>query len=63
MNNLIYRILGCVLTLWGISICLDPIHYSSRFGVTFDYTDINIPFGLFIAAVGSFFIWSTFKKK
>jgi hypothetical protein len=63
MDNIIFRILGCVLVLWGISICFDPLHYSSRFGRMFDYTGINIPFGLIVAALGVFFIWSTFKKQ
>lgn len=63
MNNIIYRILGCMLILWGISICLDPIQYSSRFGITFDYSDINKPLGLFIVIWGGIFLWSTFKKK
>ena len=59
---MIYRILGFVLILWGIRICFDPIQYSSKFGVTFDYTGINLPFGLFLAALGSYFVWSTFRK-
>jgi hypothetical protein len=63
MNNIIFRILGVALIFWGISICFDPIHHSSRFGVIFDYTGINIPFGLIVAALGGGFIWSTFKKR
>jgi len=63
MDNIIFRILGCVLILWGTSIIFDPIHQSSRFGITFDYTGISIPLGLIVAALGGLFIWSTFKKR
>lgn len=63
MNNIIFRILGCILILWGISIFINPLHYSSRFGRIFDYTGISIPLGLIIAALGGIFVWSTFRKK
>jgi len=63
MNNIIFRILGCILILWGISIFFNPLHYSSKFHLPFDYTGINIPLGIIIAAIGGFFVWSTYKKR
>ncbi len=63
MGNITFRILGCILVFWGISICLDPVHKSSRFGVTFDYTGVNIPLGIIIVALGGFFVWSSFRKR
>ena len=63
MGNIIFRILGCVLILWGISIGFDPVHYSNRFSVTLDYTGINIPLGLILVVLGRLFVWSTFRKR
>lgn len=63
MYKIPFRILGFALILWGLRIFLDPVYYSSGFGVTFDYTDINIPLGLIIAAIGIFFVWSSFKSR
>jgi len=62
MNKRIFRLLGCILIVWGICICFIPIYFSSRFGVTFNFTGFNIPLGLVIAALGAFIVWSTFSK-
>ena len=61
-NNITFRILGFALIFWGVKIYFDPIQYSNKFGVTFDYTGINIYFGLIVAVFGIFFIWSSFNK-
>lgn len=56
------RILGFGLILWGISIWNNPIHHSSKFLITFDFTELRIPISLFLIIMGSLFIWTTFRK-
>ena len=63
MSNIPSIVLGSTLIIWGIEICFHPVYYSSKFGRTFDFTGINIPYGLFVAAVGVLFLWSSFRKK
>ena len=63
MNKVTFRLLGGILILGGISIWINPIFYSSRFGITFDYTGINKFLSIIFITLGVYFIWSTFKKK
>ena len=63
MNKIAFRILGCIITLWGISICLNPVYYSSRFGQTFDFSGIKWPFGGGLIVLGAFLICTSFSKK
>lgn len=64
MTKVPFIILGSALVLWGIRICVDPVYYSSKFGVVFDYSGgMNIPFGLVTVFVGGFFIWTSIRKK
>jgi hypothetical protein len=63
MNKIIFRLLGGILILSGISIWINPVFYSSRFGITFDYSGINKFLSVIFVALGVYFIWSTFKKK
>ena len=63
MNKTTIKLLGCVLIFSGISIWLNPVYYSSRFGLPFDFTGIKWPFGIGLIILGSLFIWSPFRKK
>ena len=63
MNSFAYRMLGGIMIFWGIDIWIDPVSYSSKFQMTFDYSEIQIPMSLFSIILGSLFIWTTFKKK
>lgn len=63
MDKLINTILGGSLILFGAGICFDPVFYDSRHGMTIDLTGFNIPFGIFLVVIGSWLIWSTYKKK
>ncbi len=63
MNDLVFRLLGGILIFSGISIWFDPKYYSSRFQMTFDYTEIRVPVCLFLIIFGGLFIWTTFRKK
>jgi len=62
MSKNTFRILGFILIAWGITICFIPVYSSSRFNMTFNFTGFNIPLGLIIAVIGTFFVWSTYKK-
>ncbi len=63
MDSFGFRMLGGIMILWGIGIWFDPINHSSKFLMTFDYTEIRIPLCLFSIIIGSLFIWTTFRKK
>ena len=55
-------ILGIVLTLWGALVIVRPRFYHSGFGRYFDFTGYQIPFGVFVIAMGLFFIWTTLQN-
>jgi hypothetical protein len=61
MNDLIYKLLGFVLAAWGFCIWIKPIQFSSRFGITFNFTEVRVPFALLLIGIGSFFIF--YKSK
>lgn len=63
MNNILYRILGLVLVGWGLRVCIDPVYYSTKYDMRFDFSEINISFGLIVALLGGYFVWSSFSKK
>ena len=63
MNKTTIKLLGGVLIFSGITIWLNPAYFSSRFGITFDFTGIKWPFGGGLVLLGCFFIWSSFRKK
>jgi hypothetical protein len=63
MNKIIFRLLGGILILSGISIWINPVFYSSRCGITFDYSGINKFLSVIFVALGVYINWSTFKKK
>ena len=50
------------MLLSGISIWVNPVYYSSRFGTTFDFSGIKWPFGGGLIILGAFFIWSNGKE-
>ena len=58
-----YIILGVVLMVWGASIIIDPIHYSSKFTYTWDFTEIKWSLGGLLAILGGYFVVSSLLKK
>ena len=56
-------ILGISLAVWGTSIIIDPIYYSSQYRYTFDFTDIKWVFGGFLVILGICFVFTTLLKK
>ena len=63
MNKTTIKILGGILILSGISIWLNPVYFSSRFGINFDFEGIKWPFGGSLVILGCYFIWSSLRKK
>lgn len=63
MNKITFRLFGSILFLSGISVWIKPVSYSSRFKITFDFSDIKWPLGGGFIILGAFFIWSSFRKK
>jgi uncharacterized membrane protein len=62
MDNILFRILGIILILSGISIWMRPIIYSRRHMMIYDFTGINHIVCLFLVVLGFAFIWTTRKK-
>ena len=63
MNKTIIKILGVILIFSGFTIWYNPVYFSSRFGIIFDFATIKWPFGGGFIILGCFFIWSSFRKK
>lgn len=59
MNNWLYRILGIILILSGISIWLNPVIYSRVDMMIFDFSEIKIIVSLLFIIIGIAFIWTT----
>ncbi len=62
-NNWQYIILGIILIIWGVSIIYDPVYYSSKYQLTWDFTEVKWPFGGFISVLGGCFLIYSLKKK
>ncbi len=58
-----YIILGVAMIAYGSSIIIDPIHCSSKFQYTLDFTEIKWYFGGVLVLLGGFFVFSSLKKK
>jgi hypothetical protein len=63
MNKTIFKVLGGVLIISGITIWFHPAYYSSRFGIMFNFKGIEWLFGGGLIVLGILFIWSSFRKK
>jgi len=63
MDNFGPRMLGGMMIFSGISIWFNPVFHSSKFLMTFDFTEIKIPMCLFLIILGSLFICTTFRGK
>ena len=63
MNNFYFAVLGGSLIIFGLGTCIDPIHYSSKYGVTYNFTGFNVPLGLFCIVIGLILVRTIFKKK
>ena len=63
MNKIFIFILGASLILFGIGIIINPEFYDTKHGFYVDFSDINMPFGLFLCVLGAIFIFlGTYRK-
>jgi len=62
-SKIIYIVLGVALVMWGASIIIDPVQYSSKYSYTWDFTDIRWFFGGFIVVLGAYLIVLSLSKK
>jgi TRAP-type C4-dicarboxylate transport system permease small subunit len=52
VNKIVFFICGIVLILSGIRIMHNPVYYSYIYGITMDFTEFRIPFGLLLIITG-----------
>ena len=62
MNKIFVIILGVSLVLFGAGIIIDPEFYDSKHDFYFDFSGINVPFGVFLIVLGAVFLFLTFKR-
>jgi len=62
LNNSIFKFLGATLTFLGVMFIYAPIHYSSKYSMVFDFTEIKWPLGLSMSFIGLFLLWSSVNK-
>ncbi len=58
-----YKVLGFLLIALGVTVFFDPILEIGNYPVIIDLTGFNFQSGLILIGIGSFFIWSTYRKK
>lgn len=56
-------LVGLMLIVFGITIWIDPVHYSDKHRMVMDFTDIQHPFAIFLVLWGLGFLWTVFRKK
>ncbi len=56
-------LLGFLLSIWGTLIITNPRYYGYVYGRYFDFAAYHIPLGLFIVALGIFFITIGVRKE
>ena len=62
MNKIFVFILGASLIVFGIGIIINPDFYDSKHDFHVDFSEIKIPFGLFLCILGAIFIFLTYRK-
>ena len=55
--------MGVIWGVFGLLTILDPGFYDPRLGFYFDFSGYNVPFGIFIVAVGILFILVALRRK
>ncbi len=56
-------ILGVLLTVLGLGITIGGDFYSSKYERVIDFLGLHVPFGLFTAGVGIFWVIVSFRKR
>lgn len=60
---MVFLLLGIFLIFFGISIIINPVWYSWKYGGYFDLSGYNTPFGGFCIILGMLLIWSEIRKR
>ena len=55
--------LGVSLIYWGITLLLNPIHYSAKYQLVIDYSVTGLILGLLLILGGSTFIYTVMRHK
>ena len=56
-------ILGFSLCIFGIGIIHDPIFHDKKHNFIYDFTEVKLPFGVFLILLGIGFLYCSFRKK
>jgi hypothetical protein len=62
-NRIMFLLLGVCLALYGFFTIIQRGYYSSRFEFYFDFGPYHYIFGIFVAVVGVFFVYTSLTSK
>jgi len=64
VNKIVIFIGGLVFIVAGIEMIHNPnpVYYSHIYGITMDFTEYRIPFGLLLIITDALFIWSILRQ-
>ena len=55
-NNIAFYIIGGTLSYAGVSILINPLFHSPKYGITYDLTGVNLPIGIALILFGAYII-------
>jgi len=61
--NFFYILIGISLVVFGIGILYDPIFHDTKHNFIHDFTEIRLPFGVFLTLTGLVFLYTSLRKK
>ena len=56
IDNLAFYLIGGTSCLYGVNILINPVIHSSKYGITYNLTGINLPIGIALILFGSYII-------
>jgi hypothetical protein len=62
-RKLQYYAFGFAMTVFGFIIMVEPVQYDSKFGQTFDFSDVRWPLGITLFGLGIYTFYRTAKSK
>jgi len=57
------RILGIALILMGVEIWFNPVHHSSKYQISFDFSEARFLVSTAMIILGILWLWTTFRKR
>ena len=55
-DNLAFYLIGGTLSYAGISILINPLFHSPKYGITYNLTGVNLPIGIALILFGAYII-------